>query len=195
MAQADSAKQPTVVTSAYGANSAVRFDGSNDTIAGPACNALGLTQEFTFAAWYRYTSTAGSQTLVSAWNSGGVPGSNCFTAISTGTTALDFYIEEDDNGILNATGNPSLSTATWYHFAFVCDATNLRMYKDGAALGTTPAHDGTLNTSSGTTLFRFGFLGPGTGVYYFNGDIAAPVLYSRALSSGEITTLMNGTPP
>lgn len=194
MTQSDSAKRPTVVTSAKGTNSAILFDGINDTIAGPACNALGITQEFTFAAWYRYTSTAGIQTLVSAWNSGAIPGSNTFVAVSTFATVLEFGIEEGDNGTVTSTGNPSLSTATWYHFAFVCDATNLRMFKGGAALGTTPAHDGTLNTSSGTTLFRFGQLNASS-TYPFNGDIAAPVLYSRALSVSEITTIMNNTPP
>jgi len=81
----------------------------------------------------------------------------------------------------------SPSTATWYHFVMSYDGTTITFYKDGSALGTASGHD-YANTAS---LLHIGAFLNGT-EQLMDGIVDEVAIWSRDLSSDEVTELYNG---
>ena len=75
---------------------------------------------------------------------------------------------------------------TWYHFAYVYDGANAKIYKNGVLLTTQGRTWNTLNSSD---IFKLG-RGVG-GEYEFNGAIDDLKIYGSALTDTEVTSLFN----
>src|SRR5262249_9015460 len=83
----------------------------------------------------------------------------------------------------------------WHHVAVTYDGTSETVYLDGALVGTTPFTQTAYSTSY---QYRLGAgvaagwpAAPATGTYFFSGQIDEPTFYNRALSAGEIQSIIN----
>jgi len=80
----------------------------------------------------------------------------------------------------------AVSTGTWYHFVFTYDGVNLKIYLNNVLKNTT-GFTGAVNPTS--VLFNIGRRGT-TGLYY-NGVIDECYVWSRAITSTEVSDLYN----
>ena len=82
--------------------------------------------------------------------------------------------------------NTTLTTGSWFHIVGVYDGTNSSLYLNGTLVVGPTAK--TFNTSSGSTAI---FGSTPTPTSYLNGYLDEVGIWSRALTSTEITTLYN----
>jgi hypothetical protein len=86
----------------------------------------------------------------------------------------------------------ALGQGAWHHIAGVYDFTakTAKLFVDGKQVGVTKA-TGTLSAAgvNNTTAVGIAAMATGTLTPYFNGDMDEPVIYTRALSDPELTTL------
>jgi len=113
-----------------------------------------------------------------------------------GSTELQFIISSDGTSGDETTGavtwTPTLST--WYHIVCIYRASSgeVDFYIDGSQQGST---QGSLNTSIADTSADFNVGANGTSGDYMNGRFDELALWSKELTSGEVTALYNsGTP-
>lgn len=85
--------------------------------------------------------------------------------------------------------NVTLGTSSWHHIVFTYDGTNLVGYLDGVSV--TTATDTNTGGSGGTASTRVGTSEPADGEYT-NGLMDITAIWSRGITSGEVTTLYNG---
>jgi hypothetical protein len=87
-----------------------------------------------------------------------------------------------------------LSAMQWHHVAAVFNAGTVRLYVDGAQVDSASGFPAAV--TPGTAPLRLGAYGDSTGTSYFlDGDLAMPVVYSRALGGAEIATRARVQPP
>ena len=166
-------------------DSAVSLDGSNDhvLVANPGTLNFG-TGDFTIAAWIKRQATGVEHTILSK------------TASTTWTTGgKEFFVSGSDNrlyfGAYNVAEVSSTGTITndglWHHVAvtFVDSANTVSFYIDGVASG-----GGTLNLPADVSSHVVKIGGHPAG-HYFRGVIDEFRVFSRALSSVEVQTVMN----
>lgn len=97
------------------------------------------------------------------------------------------YFTRHKNGVAStgAYYNTSVSTSVWTHIAGTYDGTTLQVYVNGVA-GTSTTDSGT--GSAGSTYTS---LGSRNTVAFYSGMVDEVGLWSRAITSGEVTTLYN----
>ncbi|HUU17468.1 MAG TPA: LamG domain-containing protein, partial [Sedimentisphaerales bacterium] len=84
----------------------------------------------------------------------------------------------------------TLEADTWYHLAGTYDGEDLKAYKDGVLITTNDAPSGPPAAEAGTLkLGRHA-----TAVQYFTGTVDEAIVYSRALSAGEVRYLAGFRP-
>jgi hypothetical protein len=86
------------------------------------------------------------------------------------------------------TGTTSLSTNTWYHFAFTGDSDKIELFLDNSSEGSSTAWNGTWYASSNVTP-KIGTIGSN----YMNGTLDQIRIFDKELSSSERTTLYGET--
>jgi hypothetical protein len=97
-------------------------------------------------------------------------------------------IDNGETSIFGYNNNYTLTTtndlSTWYHYVYVYDGTNAKIYKDGVLLGSQAKSWSTINDNN---LFRIGagFAGAGS----FRGSIDDLKIYNYVLSDTEISNL------
>lgn len=129
-----------------------------------------------FQLFNRYLSTGNNRSLALTYIYNG------------GTYALQVITSA--NGSTIAFGNiaQTLTPGTWYHLVFVYDASagGIQIYVNGSSIGTV--------TGQRTSLFADAApveIGAQNGNYQFDGLIDEVGVWSRTLSSSEVTTLYN----
>ena len=110
--------------------------------------------------------------------------------VSSGGMKLRFLLKTDVGGttFLIATSG-DLAAGEWTHAVAVYDGTEMRIYKDGALVGSV-AKSGSLSTNAGVAA-AIGNQPPGAGSRPFDGLIDDVRIYDRALSAWEIAELHN----
>lgn len=134
----------------------------------------------TITGWFRANSQHASIVLSLASTS-----SSTLFAIrteSSGALSLKTYSYTDSSS------GSLYSTDTWHHIAAVFrSATDRELYLDGVSIAT----GSTSETWAGTTdSFGVGANPWGGGTVWFNGQVAAPQLYTKSLSNAEILEIM-----
>jgi hypothetical protein len=178
----------TTWTTAGRFGSSLSFNGSSSLVTVADHALLDLTTGMTISAWVFPTTLSGYRTVVlkerpgdlaySLYAHDGSPRPS--TWITAGTTAT-------------AAGTSPLAANEWSHLAATYDGGALRLYVNGAQVGSI-THTGSLFVS-GSPL-RIG----GNTIWgeYFAGRLDEVRIYSRALSTAEIVTVMDlpiGGPP
>ena len=161
------------------------FDGSNDKIEGPNPLATSPTTPLTFEAWAK-TDTLGSwQTVMS------ISGTN--TQIAFGSNNTIRFGRNGGSGGINADSEVTVTANTWYHIVGTYDGNgshqvdiyvNGSLIKDNISMGS--------NGNNNGSLFRVGAYGLGSsGGEWLNGQVSLARVYSRALTSAEVSTNYN----
>ena len=151
-----------------------------------------LTGDFSITAWIRTDATGSGQRIFvdDANNSGGFalslgdPGNGRLRFFSRGVSPISL-----DTGTV-------ISTSTWHHVAIVHDSTakTRTIYVDGTAEAT-GTYTGTWGSDSGMAAIggEIDSASEGNSNFRFDGFIDEVRVYDAALSSSQITSVMNDT--
>lgn len=166
--------------SAY--QNASTFNGTNQqlTLADNTSIRLNST-DFSFSCWVNPTSITGNHTIFGKGPNAS-NGAEYMFQVSTGSGARFAY---NVSGTWYTSNASVVSTGVWTHFVFVVSGSNLTIYKNGVSSATW-----TLPAGVGTSTSAAGF-GADNSQEFFNGSIGQTVLWKRALTSGEVSTMYN----
>lgn len=175
-------------TGRTGAGNALTLSGSNGYATLPA-GVVSSLNDFTISAWVRITSNSDWARI---FDFGSGTGSYMFLAPqSGGGGGMRFAITSSGNGSeQQLTASSPLAVGQWKHVAVTLSGTTGRLYVDGVQVAVNT--NMTLKPSSlgATTQNYIGksqFSDP-----YLNGAVDDFIIYSRALSAAEISSLFGG---
>jgi hypothetical protein len=153
-------------------------------VAVPDSAALDLTNRFTLEAWVNPTVLTGWRTVLMKETTGGL----AYAVYANDNVPKPaVYARITGNGYSDgSSGTAQLPVNTWTHLAATYDGATLRIFVNGAQVGSQPV-SGSLVTS--TNVLSIG----GSTVWgeFFDGWIDEIRVYGRALTASEIQTDMN----
>ncbi len=157
---------------------ALRFDGVNDCVQIANTEDLQLSEEFTLEAWVRPDSLQEFAPLFFKEHEGFYSYSLFLGAFNSGH--LEGFVANEGPGWSEVESKEALPAKAWSHVAFTSDGAYLRLYVDGALVGTGSASE--IGESEGPL-----YLGcwPEEGEH-FEGRIDEVRIYDRALDGGEV---------
>lgn len=184
------------VTSATGkVGNAADFEASNSeylSITDASQSGLDITGDLSFSAWIKLESlTTGAVHTICAKDNGAAERSYLFSVWDSGTNNWNLMLWSWDSGsggeIFNVTWSPS--TATWYHVVMTYDvsASKAEFFVNGSSIGSETLTNTDIYSGSGP----FSIGGRGDGAYLFDGVIDEVGIWSKVLTSTEITDLYN----
>lgn len=146
---------------------------------------------------------AGTGLTVLAWFTADSFGDDHFVSKTNGTGLSNFYwtlglgssTEIKTHLKINGTTyefKPSVSTMSagvWYFIALTYDGSTIRVYRNGAQVGSM-SQSGTLTTDTSVAV-ALGNLPSGAGDRAFDGVLDEPAVFDKALTSAEISALYN----
>ncbi len=159
------------------------FDGNGDYLSVPANAAFEFgTGDFTIEGWFFFNSISSIQSFLS-----------CYASSVTGWT---FQFRNDSGNIISfsplgdsvtaikASYTPTIGD--WTHLAVTRSGTDVRIFANGAQIGTTTSNS--TNIPSLTTTLKIGSLNPSIAGQYFNGYISnVRVVKGTALYTSNFT--------
>ena len=172
-------------------NNGGSFNGTSSLFACGDDASIQFSSAFTIATWVNFDALPGTNTdsqFVAKWNASTNQRSYRWGLQDTaGTKSLRIGVSSAGSATVEASTNYTPSTATWYHFVCTWNAGAWVMYVNGASIGS--------GTTSVTALFdntetlKLGKRGDGGLLNGLQDEIG---LWSRAITSDEVTTLYNG---
>lgn len=163
------------------------FNGTSSKIE-VATGTLGLINAWTISAWIKPAAFTGNPRFFYA---GANDGEN---AIIFGMTTGGAFFSNlfQGAGVLkkNYTSNTTYSTGTYLHFVGTWDGTSLLFYVNGSEVATTKSTDLALTQTDNSRPLRFSGTPPGGAL--LSGALDEIGMWSRALSSTEVSELHNG---
>lgn len=166
-------------------NTAYSFDGTNDYIDLGTTRIIDTSSDFTISSWVKWTSTGYVAGSIFARDGGGA-GQNEFSLMrwpGGGNNENILFNVGNSNVVTNA---DLLGDGAWHHIVGVKSGSTLYIYVDGS-LDKSGAFGSTVLYSVSTKIGARGSVSN-----YFGGTIDEIGVWSRALSSTEITQLYNG---
>ena len=170
------------------------FDGNNDYIALPGFP--NLTGSFTIAGWIKPNAIDNDQRIFvdDENNSGGY----AFSLGDGGDGQLRFFSR--DISPVSLDSNAAITSGTWYHVAAVHDSINKtrQLFVNGVAVTTAQTYTGSWGTDTGTASIGGETKDAGSennSNWRFDGLIDEMRVYTNALNSSALITLMNFTRP
>lgn len=174
---------------------ALSFDGSNDYInAGRPAFFDESPTKLTLSAWIKPTSISGYQAIIGS-NTASIPyyflGMGAFYG---SPNALNVQFR-NNSAVMNVSAvAPSIEAGKWSHVTVVWDGSQPRLtfYVDGAQISTTTTNILTsMDPLAAPRLLGIGGDGGGAATSVFPGTIDEVRIYTRALTSTEVTQLYN----
>ncbi len=178
---------PAWVTGAFG--KAMFFNGSTDAVVSDQA-ALDVTSGLTVAAWIR-PSAQGTQDLITRAAAGAVDGYSLSLAPSSPGTAY-LQLNGASSGTtyrLDSSSTYPHDGNTWMHVAATYSGSTMRMYINGALEATK-----TGPSSIAANAVNVGIGGQSDGTRRYHGDLDDVRIYNRALTVGEIASLVADGP-
>jgi concanavalin A-like lectin/glucanase superfamily protein len=156
-------------------------------------NALGIDGgNFSMNFWVNVTTAPTSGNLAFLSSQGNGAGTNIEYDIDyyndAGTPTVRYIRNKGSNGAAIVNDATALTTGTWYMLTLTYDGSTLKAYRNGSLISSTAASGNGL--SLGFT--GFGILSRGNGTYNLSGLVDEEGIWSKALSSQEVTDLYNG---
>lgn len=162
---------------------ALSFDGANDWVEIASSASMNITGPITLAAWIKTTDSV-NRTIVSGYkNSWPYSGYGLGMGLGTANRA-SYWSGAHGDWVVS---NDNINSGSWTHVAVSVSSTTATFYVNGTASGTPT----TAEPDSYTDVRRIG--ATRTGANDFNGQADEVRIYSRALSSSDITELYNFT--
>jgi glucose/arabinose dehydrogenase len=162
---------------------ALSFDGVDDWVTVADSASLDLTTGVTLEAWVRPTTVNNWRTVIHKETGGGL----AYLLYAANDVDLPvMYVTTNTGNDIPAPGSSQLPVNTWTHLAGTYDGSTIRLYVNGALVGSRAA-TGDIVTSA--SPLRIG----GNSVWgeFFQGQLDELRVYNRALSAAEITQDMN----
>lgn len=176
--QSTANNRPAVTANAYSGRSALSFDGSNDSLLSSFNPSTSLGSSFTFVVVLNRTSGGGTFPVVFGTDLGGTSAGRALFLLGTD----NYKISYGQNGS-DVNGTQAATAGTKFGAIITNSNSSVEIRVNNAAAGSgTPASTGAI---TGTT---FG-IGQGGGGTYFNGTIYEAMLFTRAITSTEVSTL------
>ena len=146
------------------------------------------TTAITVAGWYKATSSFVSQPIVSKNYSGSwtAPYASWLLRVDS-STVIGFGLNLGGTFTNYEATVPTMTAGTWYYIVGVYDGSHIYVYLNGVSQGTPPAASGTIGYSTGTLMLGR----DGSAAEVVNGMIDEVGIWSRALTSTEVTQLYN----
>lgn len=157
--------------------SALSFDGINDWVTVPDANSLDFSTAMTLEAWVYPTSVSNWRQAVLKERTGGLVYA-LYANMSASKPSAHIWLGSDRSVL----GSAKLLVSTWTHLAVTYDDTALKLYVNGAQVGSTVL---TGAMAPGTGPLRFGG-NSDWGSEFFKGRLDEIRVYDRALSPAEI---------
>ena len=165
------------------------FDGSDDHVVVPHDPALNGSDQLVYGAWIQPRSWSGVRQVMAKSVHGGGSGRAQMGLFSEGNVLK--LRAETLAGRLEVTA-PLPALNSWSHVAGVFSGNELRLYVNGVPASSSSFASTTLvQTTDDLMISRR----VGSSQYYFDGFIDEVRVYTRALNTAEIQTLMNETRP
>lgn len=152
--------------------------------------AWGITTAFTFSAWIKTSTTGATQNILSRDNQ---PTRMWQFKVESSNNKINFIRFNSSNSVItNITSSGTVTDGNWHHIVATFDNTvGSIIYVDGSNVASDAV---TTNQNNATSL------GPTIGAIwnsvawadFMNGSIDAVYVWTRALSSSEVTSLYNG---
>lgn len=152
------------------------------------------TTTLTVALWAWAESRPTWASLVKNW--GDSQAGQFHFGLFAGEGQQNIYIKQADGKTPNVSDSVEFPLGSWQHVAFVCDGSNLILYRNGVAVATTP-YDGTLITAQmesvgiGVKLNNEGTEADTGNPGYWHGKMDDLGIWTRGLSPGEILAIYN----
>lgn len=166
-------------------NQAYSFDGSNDYISYTA-----IDDVQTISLWFSPDSdNPNAETLLDQRNDAS-PNAGWYLYLATNEIRVSNDIGASTQSLIGTSG--TISASTWYHLVVVIDSVNgNKIYLNGTSLTlTTNTITGSSLQNSTSTAWMGGY--SQTSSLFFGGKLDEIRIYSRALTTDEITLLYNG---
>lgn len=156
------------------------MDGINDCVTIPSIN---LQTDFTITCWGNPTALTSPAFYMLGHGIAGTSGGALHVFVTT--TAIEYRMWGGDISVAQ-----TLSTGTWYNFAFTYSNTSpytRKIYRNGSLLTSGSG----LVYSSGSGNFRYGAIYGSGGTEFGKGSFGPIAIHSRVLTDSEITQNFN----
>ena len=167
------------------------FDGTNDYINVTHNTSQNLTSQGTISAWINPAAlTQGWYANIVAKNTGGAVNQQSYTLSWRQVSGVLFGQICDGIGTYNEVYGsfPTVANA-WYHIVFTWNGSQLVMYNNGVAVGTTTQTINNQVLSTDVTIGGYTYKGAGGADEYFNGKIGDVRIYNIGLSATQVSTI------
>jgi hypothetical protein len=160
-------------------NGGLSFDGINDRVTIADASSL-IPSNITLEAWVKNSGTPGAyKHIVAKHYAGGYASYALYTGSGGG---LRFYIGHNSGFVASPAVTVSeIWDGNWHHIVGTYDGAKVRLYVDGAQVGTETAT--TVNIAYNTDNLYIGSYGNG---YYYKGLMDEVKIYGRALDYSEV---------
>jgi hypothetical protein len=158
---------------------ALWFDGTNDFVTLTDSAVLGPAQT-TVEAWVRPETTAAA-TIYGRRTAADVGG---MALVLTAANAPSFQVYAGGSWRVATAGSAVATAGTWSHVAGTYDGTNVKVFLNGAEVGSTAAAAGAINNPGGAQV-RLG-QNSATGANFFRGLMDGVAVYNSALSAAVL---------
>ena len=156
---------------------------------------LSITGDLSFSTWVKFESlpaSGGNMTFTGKWQE--TNNNSWIFGLYNNAGTLVWRQNMQNSADVSSAKNlntSTLSTATWYHIVFVYTASagTVQVYLNGVSEGTSTGH--VTNIKDSTASFELGTNIPGLGGSYLDGSMDEFGLWSKALTSTEVTELYN----
>jgi len=168
-----------VTYSAGKINNGAVFNGSNARF---TKSSISQADGFSISAWIKWGVLDGQPAILFRKAS---DGSNWAITTTNDGGNEQFKIQAYNGSSTTIVGSANISTATWYHVVAIFNGASSKLYMNGVSVGT-----GTLNT--GPSAADNIYFANDSGGNWATVSIDEVGWWTRALTSGEVTTLYNG---
>lgn len=176
---------------------ALQLDGSDDRVEVPFASTLDLANsDFTWSAWFRYSETGGSHTLIWAYRMGSNTTPQVWLRAEPGSNRIRALLGSDHDWGRSVTASGARNDGEWHHVALRRDGGRLTMWLDGVEeAGTDVSAFGSVTAGKEFGVHGFHIGQRVDGANRFNGSMDDVRIYRRALSDQEIAQLNNTQNP
>lgn len=164
-----------------------QFNGTSEYVTIP--NTIGIGSGFSFSFWARTSDLTVDQRAITSWST--TTANQSFVIwMDTGGTAdgWAFILKSGSTTFSIGTDDASATANTWQHVVATWNGgTDMKIYVDGSLTDSSSSYSGTLNARANIRVGRMDLATP----TYYNGEIDEVGVWSRELTSDEVTSLYN----